>query len=358
MTTAQLSDAEIEDANLDAVDQANALIGEAEGLAESDEWPRVMSLCRQAIDICTQRLGPLHLCTLWHIKKKGAYLRQQGQYAEAERVDRGLLAKWESKPTRDDMYELSVLDVMHNLVDDLRPQGLHDEVIVVQTDILQAVIRDRGEEAQYTSVCKGKLANSLYRRGDYDEAFRLHKEAFTTLKRLGCGETPDYAILLDMAGLDCRAMGDIAQAQALQEEAVALAEKICGPRDDTTIRCIANLSLTYRKSSIDLTGWRQKLENLARELVPPGQQLRRITADLFMTLGNIYFDEERYRDAKEAYVKCLAWAEENLGREHSFTVMSLESFASASTKAGDLVWAPVVGSDVTGIPSSHAPNNF
>lgn len=349
-STQQLTDDEIEKANQDALDQVNSLIGDAEELAESEEWPEVMSLCQQAIGISAQRLGPLHICTLWHIKKMGGYLREQGKYADAERVDRGLLVKWESKQPRDDLHEISVLDVLSNLVKDLKPQGLDDQVIDVQRQILQSVIRERGEDAPHTIPCKTKLANSLYCRGDYVESFRLHNEALTTL-RLSCREeTRDTAVLLDLSGVDCLALGDAERAQALQEEAVAVAGRVCGPHHDTTLQCVTNLSRTYCETGKAPADWIQRMEMLINESVQPRQEPNAVTANLLNALGNAYCDARRYHDAQHAYFKCHDWANKSLGCDHSFTRLCQDNLMLASTKTGDLVLAPILSSEVTGIP--------
>lgn len=349
MSTQHFTDDEIEKANQDTLDQVNSLIGKAEELAESDDWQQVMPLCQQAIDICTRRLGPLHICTLWHIKKMGAYLRQQRKYADAERVDRDLLFKWESKQPRDDLYELSVLDVLSNLVDDLRPQGLHDQVIEVQRQILQSVIRDRGEDAPYAVRCKNTLANSLHGRGDYTEALQLHEEALATLRRSGGGETPYAAVLLDMTAVDYLALGELGRAQSLQEEAVSCARKVCGSTHDTTVQCVANLSKTYRKIGKMPNDWIQQMESLIREAVPYGRDHNVVTADLLNALGNAYCDTHRYRDAQDTFSTCHTWAEKKLGRGHGLTRQSLDNFIFASTKTGDMVRVPIGSSGVTGL---------
>ncbi|MFC2173698.1 tetratricopeptide repeat protein, partial [Acidobacteriota bacterium] len=218
-------------------------------------------------------------------------INETGQYAEAERQARALLAKTEKEHGKDSPEAASVLDI---------------------------------------------LVESLWRGGKTgEEETRTLAERAVSIKEKSLGaEHLELATSLNNLAILHTLNGDYATAIPYFEKTIAIWEKTFGPEHFYVGMGLGNLSLLwwrvgeYEKAR---SGFERNLALWEKTLGPADPKL----AAVLSNLGNLLQETGHYKDAEPLYRRALSILEKAVGKEHPDIANNLNSLASLLHLKGD-----------------------
>jgi len=137
----------------------------------------------------------------------------------------------------------------------------------------------------------------------------------------------EAAALLNNAGCYLIACGQYQVAEPLQQEALAIGEKLHGVNHPNTVYLLNNLADIYRKR-----GKYEEAEPLLQRALAIREKVlgseHPATAPQINNLANLYSIQGKYDEAERLYQRALAIREKVLGPEHSDTVRVRENYSN------------------------------
>ena len=211
---------------------------------------------------CTQELGGavrLALAEAWCAEEPastaarawmGMTLVQNGRYADAERIDRGVVA--ERRAALGDEHPLT-LQSMGNLAIALADQDRHEDAVAITRAILrtQGAVRARYVGTPYEPLlaalyvsARSNLACYLRERGRCAEAAGIMRGVVRErVLDFGAGHAVTLHAKRNLA-MALAGQGAFGEAEALFREAAAQTQRLLGEEHRTTQACLCNLAST------------------------------------------------------------------------------------------------------------------
>ena len=123
-----------------------------------------------------------------------------------------------------------------------------------------------------------------------------------------------------------REQGRVEEAEALLEEAVALARRVVGPEHPDTLRILGRLPSVYEKS-----GKAERAESLEREVLAIRRKVlgpaHPEVARSLSGMGSRMVERHRYAEAETLLKECLSIRVGALGAEHPHTQLTRQRLA-------------------------------
>jgi hypothetical protein len=261
-----------------------------------------------------------------------AMLHAQGQYGEAEDVERQILQSSERVLGSDHPNTLSS---MNNLAQTLKAQGDLAKAHELQEQVVEAMARLLGKEHPDTLTSMNNLAQTLYAQGDLTGARKLQEEVLEAMARLLGKEHPDTLTSMNNLAQTLKAQGDLARAHKLQEQVLEARARLLGKEHPDTLTSMNNLAQTLYAQG-DLPGARklqeQVLEAMARLLGKEHPNTLTSTNNLAQTL----YAQGDLPGARELQEQVLEARTRLLGKEHPNTLTSTNNLAQTLYAQGDL----------------------
>jgi tetratricopeptide (TPR) repeat protein len=160
----------------------------------------------------------------------GVALRRHGRYADAERVQRGVVE--ELRASLGDEHPETILG-LNNLGAVLADQGKHAEA----ETILREALRAHDHPAT-----RSNLATALYRRGEYAEAERLHRSVVRERELALGSEHVETLQSKCNFGVALAAQNKLGEAEALFREVATARRRVLGDEHAETLVCVGNLA--------------------------------------------------------------------------------------------------------------------
>lgn len=300
----------------------------------------------------------------------GDYLRERGQFAEADVIIQRALTIAETPTCGDEPVAKSL-----NLLGQLRRnQGRYSEAethlsraLAIRTATLGSVHEDTAASLNdlatlYRSQGRYREAEPLYRKaldiretqlspahadtattlnnlaelfrdqGRYEEAEPLYRRALEIDLQRGA-DHPDHATTLNNLGALCFLRGRYNEAERFYRECLGIYEKALGNQHRYTATILNNLAELCRI---------QSRFSEAQPLYGRALQIREevlgehhpLTGQSLNNLGLLYYNEGRYSEAESLYRRALAVREESLGTDHSDVAQTLNNLALLLGKIG------------------------
>ncbi len=200
-------------------------------------------LQRDLLAMFEKALGPAHPTVATSLNNLAALYETQGRYAEAESLHKRALANREKAlgPEHIDvahsLNNLAVLYSAQNRPADAEP--LSKRALVIYEKVL-------GAEHPTVATGLNNLAEVYRVQNRYSEAEPLHKRALANREKTLGPEHPHVAISLNNLSVLYRAQGRYAEAETLNKRALAIDEKAFGPEHPDVAGDVNNLGLLYQ----------------------------------------------------------------------------------------------------------------
>ena len=262
--------------------------------------------------------------------KAGAYLREQGEYAEAEALLVRALAIREQHLGAEHLDTASSLS---NLAGLYSYQGKYTQAEVLVLRSLAIRERQLGAEHPDTARNLGNLAVLYFQQGKYEQAEPLYRRVLLiNEQRLG-EEHPETAKNLNNLAVLYMQQEKYAQAEPLYQRSLLLNERHLGAEHPETARNMGNLADLYVQQEKY-----EQAELLYRQAVSVHEQHSGPespdTAFPLYGLAELYRHQRKYELAEQLYQRSLAIRQQNLEAEHLDTAESLQGLADLYREQG------------------------
>lgn len=246
------------------------------------------------------------------LHRAGVYLRERGQYGQAEPLLVQALEMHQHTLGPEDLETgrcLSNLAVLYDF------WGKYTEVEPLFRQALQILAGILGDEHVEVAECKNNLANYYWGRGKYIEAEQLHLRALQTREHmLG----PDHVMVAESLynlSLLYRTWGHYEKIEPLLKRAISIHEYTYGPEHPDTTIIFNNLALLYVEQ-----GRYQEAEVICQRNLQSWEKHAKIftspIAVTLFTLGKLYAQQERCQEAEALFKQSLRIWEQWLAPEH------------------------------------------
>jgi serine/threonine-protein kinase len=303
------------DAELSAVPEAQATMLDDLGHAytELGLYDRALPLTQRAYDLRLRILGGENLDTADTTLNLARIYRLEGKYQEAEPLFRRALAVHEKIAATNKGL---IAESLNDLGECLYWEG-HDaeaEQMLRRALTLDSASMDN-DRAAFT---RNYLALEIERKGAFDEAAQLLREAVDISRKTNGEMNQGYAILLQNLGGALIDMGDLSGAEATERQVLAIRRKLSGKDDHPDTAFTLNL-LGY---ILLIKGdWSQAKPFLAEALAIRKKYLGQQHPDYGLSVahwGRVLQAEGNYAGARENYEEALQILRQN-GSSDSWT---------------------------------------
>jgi tetratricopeptide (TPR) repeat protein len=306
-----------------ALAQARAANAEAQRLYQRGKYAEAEALCRQAVAVFEEVLGPKHPLTATSYNNLANNLHAQGRAGRAEPLFRKALAVDEQVlgPTHPD-----TASTCNGLALNLQAQGRVKEAEPLLRQAL-AVCKDvLGPRHPYTALGCNNLAVNLKLQGRYQEAEPLYRQALAIQEQVLGRRHRDTAQGYNNLGVNLQAQGRLQEAESLLRQALAVWEEVLGPKHPDTATSYASLAF-----NLDDQGRAREAEPLYRQALAVRQELlgpkHPDTATSYHGLAANLDGQGRAREAERLHRQALAVREEVLGLKAPDTALSYNDLA-------------------------------
>jgi tetratricopeptide (TPR) repeat protein len=288
---------------------------------EFANWNRC-ELCIPHVLVCAQLIEQYHLsfpeaARLLH--SAGHYLRDRGQYAQAEPLLQRALSIREQvlgsqhpevADALDDLQHLHVLQGKYQQAEPLMQRAL---------SIREQVL---GPEHAQTATALNNLAGIYIQQGKYQQAEPLLQRALALREQALGGNHSDVAESLSNLAWLYFLQGRYADAEPLYQRAIALDEHILGPEHPETLLYLGNLAFLYT-----YWGKYKEAEPLNQRVLAARERVlgpeHPNTALALFFLAQLYCFQRKYEQAEPLLQRALHTCEQVLGPEHTRTMYVL-----------------------------------
>ncbi len=219
---------------------ASLLYQSAAYLEQRAQYGEAESLCRQALHIWEQTLGPEDLGTANTLLGLGNIYQSQGKYREAEPLYQRALHIYEEQtlnpeyPADTAIFLLNLAICLYNLANLYKEQGKYREAEPLYRRALHIREQTLGSEHPDVATLLNNLAGLYGAQSQYAEAEQFHRRALHIREQTLGSEHPNVAFSLHHLAATCLEQRKYGEAEQLCLRALNIYEQIYGPSDKTT----------------------------------------------------------------------------------------------------------------------------
>lgn len=286
-----------------------------------------------------QALAGASLITCWQLQggeaarlldQAGAYLRERGQYAEAEQLlKKGwLLRKHAARPE-----PLELARSLHNLAGLYLARGQYWRCAPLYQGARAIQEHALGPEHPDVAQTLSNLATLYRHQGRYAQAESLLQRAIAIQEPALGPDHPDVAQSLNELALLYWTLGEYRRAEPLYQRALCINERTLGPEHPHTALTLNNLALIYQALGQDGQAealWHRARQLLEQTLGPDHPEV----ATILNCLATLYQSQGKHAEAEPLHRRALAIREEALGAEHPLVANSLNNLAKVYRNLG------------------------
>jgi tetratricopeptide (TPR) repeat protein len=245
--------------------------------------------------------------------------------ADAVRLHR-LLAAFVRAVVRDGEAQAAVEDVLLVEAERLIGAGYPGPLLAVHPHLRAVTEAAQRREDIQTARLNMALGTALYLLGDYADAQFLDERALALYEQVVGPDHPDIALSLNNLAMLYRAQGRYGAAEPLLQRALALVERVEGPNHPHVAVSLNNLALLYRvQGRYEVAEpLLQRALALVERVVDPDPLA---VATSLNNLAGLYRAQGRYEAAEPLYQQALALVERVEGPNHPHVAVSLNNLA-------------------------------
>jgi tetratricopeptide (TPR) repeat protein len=298
--------------------------------------------------------GPNHLEVALAMNRLAGALEDEGDYAEAERLDREAMVMLEQLGVTDGV---DAAQVKGSLARVLRWLGEGEQAEAMYRETLEIQRRLEGDHGAEIATTLNNLGVLLGQRGDWAEAEPLIREAVEIIRSVRGPEHPQVAAGLSTLGTVLEETGDIAGAEASYRESLAMRERLLGAEHPDTARSLYALA-GLQQIQGDAAG---ALESCHRILALRGEVLpdmHPMVAAALHIEGLSLLDLGRPREAEASFRESLRLRAEALPEDHWLIASSKSALGACLTAQGRYTEAEVVLLEAySGLEAARGPSH-
>ncbi|MCU0304259.1 MAG: serine/threonine-protein kinase [Thermoanaerobaculales bacterium] len=283
---------------------------------------------RAALEATRVAHGPESVEVAQALHRLAMALAEQGDFEDAERLDREALATLERvglvRSAKAAQVTSSLASILRWLGRDVEAERLFRDAVTIQRGLGDA-------ERESLAVTLNNLAVLLGDRGDWAAAEPLAREALDIVRSVHGGGHPEVAAAMDTLGAVLEETGDLAGAEALYRDGLATRERLLGAEHPDTARslyALANVQLARGDAEGALASCLRIL-SLRGQVLPDAHPF---VAATLQTEGLSLLDLDRPVQAERAFRESLELRRASLPPGH-WLVASSESALGASLTA-------------------------
>jgi tetratricopeptide (TPR) repeat protein len=295
-----------------------------------------------------QALRGNELIAVWNLQtreagqllaKTGAYLRQQGQYPEAERLlkralflQQRLLGRRHPETAR----------TLYHLAELFRDRGQYRRAQTLFCGTLQIQKQTLEDEHLHIAHTLTSLASLHRDQWHYVQGEPLARRALQILEQTLDPIHPDIADSLNVLASLVEGLGQYKQARDLHQRALFITETVYGlvhPQVAASLNNLANVFFAQQDYA-QAEGLYQRAHNIQEQILPPGH------LDVVTTLCNLANNYERqgqYTVAEPLAYRTNMLIEQGFGSEHPVIAFSLDLRARVARGLGNVTEAESLG---------------
>jgi tetratricopeptide (TPR) repeat protein len=293
-------------------------------LKNRGQYREAEPLMRYALTVGENLYGRDHPNTDFLLNNLAVLYFGQGKYEEAEPLYQRVLTITEKVLGPEHRDTASTLN---NLATLFRNQGKDDEAEPLFQRALAIKEKALGPEHPSTASTLNNLATLYANQGKYEEAEPLFQRALVIREKVLGPEHPDTAATLDNLAILYKDQGKDDKAEPLFQRALAIEEKVLGREHHSTADTLNNLALLYMNQGKDDEAQPLLQRALAIKEKALGRE-HRSTAATLNNLATLYTKQGKYNEAEPLYQRALAIYEKALGREHRDTKITQENYTN------------------------------
>jgi len=300
-------------------------VNEAFPAVTFEEWTRCGRLLPH-VQICTAWIEqePIPVLAAAHVfHKAGTYLRERGQYANAEPLLVQALAIYEQHLGTE---HLEAAPTLNNLALLYERQGKYEQAKSLYQRAIAIREQHLGTEHPDTANSLNDLAIIYWQLSKYEEAESLFQQALAIREQHLGAAHPDTARTLNGLANLYLWLGKYKEAEPLYQRALAIRERCLGAEHPDTAKSLNNLAILYRDQ-----GKYEQAESLFwRAIAIREQHLGAEHPDLAGSLEDLAILYQRRGEYEQAELLCqraLIIREQCLGSEHPNTARNMNNLA-------------------------------
>ncbi len=277
--------------------------------------------------------------------KAGSYLREQGEYAEAEPL---LVRAFSIREQYLGAQHLDTATSLSNLAGLYSYQGKYKQAELLVMRALSIREQHLGTEHPETARSLGNLANLYVQQGKYEQAESLYKRVLLFNEQHLGAEHPETVKNLGNLAVLYIQQELYEQAEPLCERVLLINEQNLGAEHPETARNLSNLALLDMQQ-----GKYEQAEPLyQRSLLiheqHSGSESPEIAYPLY-GLAELYRHQQKYEEAEPLYQRVLSIRQRYLEAEHLDTAESLQGLADLYQEQGKYDQARLLYEQALGI---------
>jgi len=211
--------------------------------------------------------------------------------------------------------------------DYLRERGQYTEAEPLLIKSLALREKILGPEHPSLALSLHNMARLYHDQGKYTKAEPLYQQALAMREKSLGSEHPDLAITLNYLGMLYFYLGKYAQAEPLHQQALAIREKVLGPEHSYIAHSLANLATLYQAQGkyAGAEPFYQRSVAICEQALGPEHP---DVASGLGLLGGLYQAQGKYAEAEPLHQRALAIREKGLGAEHPDVAACLNSLGN------------------------------
>ena len=195
-------------------------------------------LLTKALDIRLRILGPQHPDTLLTMRHLAATLGDNGEFAEAEKINRQLLAIQKRVLASKDPERIKT---MNNLAAALRGLGRYEEAELLLRQTVDDARKELGPDHPLTLNIASHLSEILTEEKKYAEAEKLGRETLAIARQAPEPDRVATCLILTNLAFTLGSENQFADGAAITREALELSRQLYGPESARTLLLRNNL---------------------------------------------------------------------------------------------------------------------
>ncbi|EFH89900.1 helix-turn-helix transcriptional regulator [Ktedonobacter racemifer] len=307
----------------------------AQYLRERGQYGEAEPLYQRAFHIREQVLGPDHPQVATSLNNLAVLYWREGKYGEAEPLYRRALSILEQVPGSEHLQKAGVLTNLANLY---RDQGKYVEAEPLCLRSLHVYEQVLDPDHLQLALPLNNLATLYASQGKYTEAGPLFLRALHIWEQSLGPEHPVVAQALHNLAELYRYQGKSVESGPLFQRALSLREQHLGLHHPETAQTLHDLALLYRDQ-----GKYVEAEPLFQRALHIWEQAlgheHRLAAQALHNLAELYRYQSKYAEAESLYQRALRISEQSQGAEHGLMPQALTGLANLYCHQGKYVEA-------------------
>ncbi|MFL5698174.1 MAG: FxSxx-COOH system tetratricopeptide repeat protein [Ktedonobacteraceae bacterium] len=299
------------------------IVKTASYLRDRGQYRQAELLYQRALTICQQMLGPEHPDIVHILYGLASLYKEQGRYEQAELLYQQALHIYRLAGGLD---HPDTSDPISKLASLYKEQGKYEQAELMYQQALYVRERVLGSEHPDIANPLHRLANFYREQGKYEQAEQLFQRALHIREQAFGSNNPEVALSYNNLGVLYRAQGKYEQAEPLYQQALRIREQALGLEHPQVAHSLDNLAELYHAQGryVEMEPLYQR--SLRIHELTSGPEHPQVAYSL-NKLAVLYREQGKYEQAEQLFQRALHIREQALVKHHPDLAETLHEFA-------------------------------